>query len=160
MKKLAALLLALCMMIAAIPALADGEAGTWYMTLADVSAGYITLNEDGTAAADMMGSGEMTGTWTAEGNAVTITIDGDPLTFVFDGTSMTSEEFPIPLTKEEGKLPMDLMVKVMNDEEYELPEGMTQEDLTAVARNFLAEYTKLKNPRSGRNAGFLLRFSQ
>ena len=143
MKKLAALLLALCMMIAAIPALADGEAGTWYMTLADVSAGYITLNEDGTAAADMMGSGEMTGTWTAEGNAVTITIDGDPLTFVFDGTSMTSEEFPIPLTKEEGKLPMDLMVKVMNGEEYELPEGMTQEDLTAVAMNFLAEYTKL-----------------
>ena len=40
MKKLAALLLALCMMIAAIPALADGEAGTWYMTLADVTLGY------------------------------------------------------------------------------------------------------------------------
>ena len=143
MKKLAALLLALCMMIAALPALADGEVGTWYMTLADVTMGYITLNEDGTAIANMLGSDEMAGTWTAGENAITVTIDGDPVTFAFDGTTMTAEEFPLPLTKEEGKLTMDLMAKVINDEEYELPEGMTKDDLTTYALNFLAEYQKL-----------------
>ena len=143
MKKLAALLLALCMMIAAIPALADGEAGTWYMTLADVTLGYITLNEDGTVVANLIASEEMAGTWTAGENAVTVTIDNEPLTFAFDGASLTSDQFPVPLTKEEGKLPMDLMVKVMNGEEYELPEGMTEADMMTFAMNFLGEYQKL-----------------
>ena len=143
MKKIAALLLALCMMIAAIPALADGAAGNWYMTLADVTLGYIKLNDDGTAAANLLGTEEMAGTWTAEENAVTITIEDEPLTFAFDGTSLTADQFPVPLTREEGKLPMDLMAKVINGEKYELPEGMTEDDMVTFAMNFLAEYQKL-----------------
>ena len=144
MKKLAALLLAMCMMIAAIPALADSAAGNWYMVMADVTLGYVTLNEDGSAVANLLGTEEeMTGTWTAEENAVTLTIEDDPLTFAFDGTSLFADQLGIPLTREEGKLPMALMAKVINGEAYELPEGMTEEDMTTFAMNFLAEYQKL-----------------
>ncbi len=153
MKKFAALLLALCMMVAAIPALADDVTGNWYMTLAEVTMGNITLNEDGTAVADLLSSGEMTGTWTADDTGVTITIDGDALTFAYDGTTLFSEMFPIPMTREEGKLNMDLMSKFMAKEEgIELPEGMTEADLTVIATNFLAEYMKLMEEASGEEA--------
>ena len=50
MKKITALLLALCMLLAAAPVLGEeSPAGNWYMSLADVTLGYILLNEDGTA---------------------------------------------------------------------------------------------------------------
>ena len=143
MKKLTALLLALCMMIAAVSALAESAVGSWYMTLADVTMGSIVLNEDGTAVFNMIGSEEMTGTWTEEENAVTVTIQNDPLTFAYDGTTLSSEQFPLPLAREEGKLAMDLLTKVMNNEEHELPEGMTEEDLTTMVMNFLGEFTNL-----------------
>ena len=153
MKKLTALLLALCMLLAVAPALCEenSPAGNWYMTLADVTVGYMQLNEDGTVVLNMASQADMAGTWTSEGETVTITIDNEPLDFTFDGTSLQSPMFPIPLVREEGKLSMDIIAKMMGGEEYELPEGMTEVEVAAIAMNFMAEYTKLMESAS--NAG-------
>ena len=88
MKKITALLLVLCMLLAAVPAMGEGPSGNWYMTLADVSLGYILLNEDGTANLNIASQTEITGTWTMDGDSVTITAEGEPLTFAYDGTSL------------------------------------------------------------------------
>ena len=50
MKKLAALVLALVLALAAIPALGEGTdvSGTWYMTMAGVTVGSVELQEDST----------------------------------------------------------------------------------------------------------------
>ena len=41
MKKLTALLLALCMLLAVVPALGEDFSGTWYMVLEDVTVGTL-----------------------------------------------------------------------------------------------------------------------
>ena len=148
MKKLTAMLLALCMLLAAVPALAEDASGNWYMTLADVTLGYILLNEDGTATVNIASQEDMTGTWTAEGDSVTVTVEGQPLTFAYDGASLKSDLFPLNLGREEGRLPMDVISKMMSGEEYELPEGMTETDMVTIAMNFIAEYTKLMEQTS------------
>lgn len=144
MKKITALLLALCMLLAITPVLAEeGPGGNWYMSLADVTLGYILLNEDGTAVVNIASQEDMQGTWTGDGETVTITIQNQPLDFAYDGTSLSSDQFPLPLNREEGKLPMDIISKMMAGEEYTLPEGMTDLEMTTIAMNFLAEYTKI-----------------
>ena len=144
MKKITALLLALCMLLAITPVLADeGPAGNWYMTLADVTAGYILLNEDGSAVVGMPSQEDMHGTWTGDEKTVTININEQSLDFAYDGTSLSSDQFPLTLTREEGKVSITLIASLMNGEEYELPEGMTDIELAAIAMNFMAEYSKL-----------------
>ena len=149
MKKITALLLALCMLLAAAPVLGEeSPAGNWYMSLADVTLGYILLNEDGTAIVNVASQEDIAGTWTADGNTVTITAQGQPLDFTFDGTSLSSEMFPLSLSREEGRLPMSVISKMMSGEEYELPEGMTELEMTTIAMNFVAEYTKIMEAAS------------
>ena len=122
MKKLTAMLLALCMLLAVVPALGEDFTGTWYMTLAEVSMGSFVLNEDGTSTANVLGQDPYEGTWSADGDTVTITVDGAPAEFTFDGTNLVSTVIPVPLTREEGKLSMDIITKMYSNEEYELPE--------------------------------------
>ena len=143
MKKLTAMLLALCMLLAVVPALGEDFTGTWYMTLAEVSMGSFVLNEDGTSTANVLGQDPYEGTWSADGDTVTITVDGAPAEFTFDGTNLVSTVIPVPLTREEGKLSMDIITKMYSNEEYELPEGMTELDVMTIAMNFMAEYSKL-----------------
>jgi len=143
MKKLTAMLLALCMLLAAVSALGEGASGNWYMTLADVTLGYILLNEDGTAVVNVASQEDITGTWTENGDVVTVTAQNQPLDLAFDGSSLKADMFPLALTREEGKLPMDVISKMMSGETYELPEGMTEMDVMAIAVNFVTEYTKL-----------------
>ena len=107
MKRITALLLALCMLLAITPVLSeDSPAGNWYMTLADVTAGYILLNEDGSAVVSMPSQEDMQGTWTGDEKTVTITINEQGLDFAYDGASLTSDQFPLALTREEGKMPI------------------------------------------------------
>ena len=149
MKKFTALLLALCMLLAVVPVLGEeGPAGNWYMTLADVTLGYILLNEDGTAVMNVASQDEISGTWTADGDTVTITAQGQPVDFAYDGSSLKSDLFPLSLGREEGRLPMDILTKMMSGEEYELPEGLTELDVTTMALNFMAEYTKIMEESS------------
>ena len=145
MKKLTAMLLALCMLLAVVPALAESEsaAGNWYMSLADVTLGYILLNEDGTAVVNVASQEDIPNTWTQDGATVTITAENQPIDFAFDGASLSSPEFPLALTREQGKLPMDVISAMMAGKEYTLPEGVTEADMTTIAMNFMAEYTKL-----------------
>ena len=94
MKRITALLLALCMLLAITPVLSeDSPAGNWYMTLADVTAGYILLNEDGSAVVSMPSQEDMQGTWTGDEKTVTITINEQGLDFAYDGASLTSDQF-------------------------------------------------------------------
>ena len=140
MKKLTAILLALCLLLAAVPALGEDFSGTWYMVLAEVTAGQFDLNADGTATAQMPGQEEtFTGSWTADDASVTITIDGSPLTFAWDGEKLFSDKLPIPVVREAGRVPMDLIQKYMGGEEYELPEGMDEAELLSIMVNFAAE---------------------
>ena len=47
MKKLFAILLALGLLLSALPALAEDFSGMWYLNLTDVDLGYFQFNEDG-----------------------------------------------------------------------------------------------------------------
>ena len=145
MKKLTAILLALCLLLAAVPALGEDFSGTWYMVLADVTAGHFELNADGTATAEMPGQEEtFTGSWTADDASVTITIDGSPLTFAWDGEKLFSDKLPIPVVREAGRVPMDLIQKYMGGEEYELPEGMDEEVYRLIPERALYERTGIQ----------------
>ncbi len=93
MKKLTAILLALCMLLAAVPALGEDFSGTWYMVLEDVTLGTFDLNADGTAKMVMKAGEENTleyeGTWEAADDGVTITMEGDALGFVYGAETGT-----------------------------------------------------------------------
>ena len=107
MKKPISLILVLCMACMLIPAMADGSAaGTWYMaemtqgemTFAPSQLGMtwsLTLAEDGTATSlmEIMGEKEETaGTWTQDGDSVTITIEDQPAVFAFADGKLTLDQ--------------------------------------------------------------------
>ena len=81
MKKLISLLLVLALCTMMIPAMAEEDlSGEWYASFAGVAM-TMTLNADGTASMIAPGQeGEATGTWTQEGDQVTITINDSPAT--------------------------------------------------------------------------------
>ena len=77
MKKVLALMLVLCLVLASIPALAETDfSGTWYLIMADITCGTFELNADGTCVGTTAAAGEekkLEGTWSAEENTVTVT---------------------------------------------------------------------------------------
>ena len=105
MKKLISLILIVCMACMMIPAMAEGESGTWYLvemvtngvTINPAEMGMnwsLTLNEDGTAdnRMEMMGEvQEKSGTWTQEGDTVTVTIDDSPVAFQLADGKLTAD---------------------------------------------------------------------
>ena len=152
MRKIFAILLALCLLLSVVPVLAEDFSGLWHMVVAEVDLGFLQLNEDGTVNADLVGLGEVGGTWSAEGDVVTITLDGDALAFTWDGTMLFSPELMFPVIREEGRVSGDLISAYFNEEDYELPEGITQEDLESVGKNFQAEYQRLRVERAAAEA--------
>ena len=118
MKKMISLLLIVCMACMLIPATAEGVTGLWYMV--EMVANDVTINpaqmginwtmelsEDGTAYNRMEAMGEVqekSGTWTLDGDTVTVTIEDSPaafqlvdgkLTIEMDGqTAVFSQEAP------------------------------------------------------------------
>lgn len=108
MKKMIALVMALCMACMLVPAMAEDEiTGTWYlveMTMGEqsfnpadmgMSMTYI-LNEDGTLAAELvMGDATQTqeGTWSLDGNTVTLAQESGETTGTFaDGYIIIDSE--------------------------------------------------------------------
>ena len=145
MKKILALVLVLCMALAAIPAMAEDFSGSWYMTLADVTLGTFVLNEDGSANVNLIGE-DSTGTWSAEGDTLTVTVDGEAVDFVWDGESFTTPLIPVPMTREAGKLTYNMVVGLMDptaEGSEPLPEGMTEEEATEIAWAFIAAMASL-----------------
>lgn len=143
MKKIFAMLLALCLLLSVVPVLAEDFSGLWHMVVAEVDLGFLQLNEDGTVNADLVGVGEVGGTWSAEGDTVTISLEGEALIFTWDGTMLYNPELMFPVIREEGRVPSDIISAYFGGEEYELPEGMTKEEVETVGKNFYAEYQRL-----------------
>lgn len=141
-KKLTAMLLALCMLLATLPALGEDASGTWYYVVADVNIGVFELREDGTADATVNGETVLTGTWTTAGTFVTISIEGDTITLAYDGSTLTAEGFPMTLYREAGKVDFDTIL-LMNDPRFVTPEGMTAAELEGIAKAFNEEMEKL-----------------
>ncbi len=103
MKKLISLVLALCMACMLIPALADdiNVTGEWYLKIMkmgdqemDAAAlGFtatLSLSENGTAVFGMIGEPQ-TGTWTLDGDTITVTIDDSPASGPVTADSLTIE---------------------------------------------------------------------
>ena len=144
MKKFFAILLALCLLLAALPALAEDFSGMWYLVLTDVDLGYFQLNEDGSLEGDIVGTGALTGTWSATDASVTLTVDDEPLTLAWDGAMLYSSDLLIPVIREQGRVPSAVITAIGNGDMTDLPEGMTEEEATEIFENFKAEYMRLQ----------------
>ena len=151
MKKWIAMLLMVCLLAAAVPALGEEDyTGNWYMTVADVSLASMTLNADGSVEFNMAEQGTMNGTWTTGEGKITVTIDGDGLDFTYEDGKLTAAGFfPVPFVREEGKINSELIGKVMSGEAYDIPEGMTEEEMMAIAMNSMAEYQAILAEQAG-----------
>ena len=152
MKKIFAMILALCLLLAAVPALAEDFSGLWNMVLAEVNLGWFDLNADGTLSADLVGVGEATGTWAVSDDTVSITIQGDTIDFAWDGTMLYSDDLMIPVIRGEGLVSSDLISAYFSGEEYELPEGMTKEQVEEIGANFYTEYGKMMDAMEAQRA--------
>ncbi len=159
MKKLTALLLALCMLLAVVPALGEDFSGTWYMVLEDVTVGTLELNADGAFSMTVQASDEANtaeGTWEATDAGVTLTVNGDPAEAIYDAEAgtLTIAELPIPMQREKGKYEVQLMIDVLNmKEDIEFPEGVTQLEASAAALKFYLKLNELKGTLGGTGTG-------
>ena len=114
MKKTLALILALCLVLAAVPVLAEDDlSGTWYMVMMGLTAGTFELNADGTCTCttSVMGSEEQSaeGSWTTDGTVVTLSMDGKDMPLTYDGTDLLfSEEAVAVLGGEDFMSGMDM----------------------------------------------------
>lgn len=152
MKKILALVMVLCMALAAVPALADEDfTGIWYLQQYGLTAAVFDLKDDGTCVATVESGDtptEMEGTWSAEGNDVTITYQDQSLVFTFDGTDLQLSAEALAATagtaipegtdlsflnslmkvsREPGKLTAAEYAAYSAD--GTVPEGMTQEEI-------------------------------
>ena len=156
MKKILALVLALCMALAAIPALAEEDfTGTWYLLMFGMTGATFDLNADGTFTATPSISADTTeaaeGTWSAEGSTVTLTVDEQALPLTYDGTNLQLGEEAlsafggdlastgldvsmlasmISMSREPGSVTMAEFTAYQTD--GTLPEGKTKEDMDAI----------------------------
>ena len=158
MKKLTALLLALCMLLAAVPALGEDLSGSWYIVLEDVNIGQFDLKADGTAAMHMAaGEKELNyeGTWESRENGIAVTFEGKTLEMAYDAETDTisSSLFPVPVQREQGKYDVQLIMDVINGKEVELPEGVEQADVLMAAAKFMASAMALSSTQSGTDGG-------
>ena len=158
MKKLTALLLALCMLLAAVPALGEDLSGSWYIVLEDVNIGQFDLKADGTAAMHMAaGEKELNyeGTWESRENGIAVTFEGETLEMAYDAETDTisSSLFPVPVQREQGKYDVQLIMDVINGKEVELPEGVEQADVLMAAAKFMASAMALSSTQSGTDGG-------
>lgn len=146
MKKSLALILILCMALASVPALGETDfTGSWYLTLSGMICGVFELKDDGTCTGSTAASdteAKINGTWTADGNAVTLTVDGQPLSLVFDGTDLTlsaknssnSAEAALGAIVKFTREPAGVTIEELNAyaSDGTVPEGKTKEDMEAV----------------------------
>ena len=154
MRKLAALVLALCMLPAAMSALGEDFTGTWYWVMAEVTMGRMELNADGTSALDVTINGQNfsgSGTWEAAEDGLTVVIDGDPMPMAYDAATgvMTCSLIPISMVREAGKFDADTLIKAMQGDVSGLPEGVTEEEIKAVIVNFTAEMMLFQSSLAG-----------
>ena len=156
MKKILALFLALCLMLAALPVVAENDfSGTWYLLLAGMTCGTFELNADGSFTGESGADEEIQkteGTWSADGDQVTLTVDSVPLVVSYDGTDlllntdaealatmdissldgidMSILDGLVKFSREPGKITPTEFAVYMADST--VPEGKSAEDFTEV----------------------------
>ena len=134
MKKLAALVLALMMVLAAIPALGEDYSGLWYLNTAGITGGTLELNADSSVVYTIQGEA-YNGTWTSNENGVEVTIEGVAILFTANENGLVNEEEQVYLTREPEKISIDQLmnyyIALATGETPELPEGVTQEEMDA-----------------------------
>ena len=106
MKKLFSLFLVLCMVCMMIPAMAEESiTGEWYASFGSMNL-VLTLAEDGSAQMSMPGSEvAMNGTWSLDGEQITITIDDAPAVGTYANGTITvgDEESSMSFTREKAE---------------------------------------------------------
>ncbi len=121
MKKLMSLMLALCMALSLVPAVAEGTdvTGAWYAaklgdgeTMVDISMlgtqMILTLNADGTATMDASGEDVQTGAWEGTAEAITVTFEDQPITgAVANGELTLSAEGQVIIFNREAPAPIE-----------------------------------------------------
>ena len=162
MKKILALILALCLVLAAVPVLAEDDlSGTWYMVIMGLTGGTFELNADGTCTgtSSVMGSEEQSaeGTWTTDGTIVTLTMEGTDMPLTYDGTDLLfGEEAVAALGGEDFMSGMDMSMLsslfkfsrepgTVTAAEFTafqtdgtVPEGKTEEEMVALQAEIMA----------------------
>ncbi len=103
MKKLISLVLILCMACMLVPAMADEDlTGDWYASFAGAVM-TMTVNADGTLTMLIPGQAEASpGTWTLEGDQITITVQDSPATgtVTADGIALSEGGMDLLFTRE------------------------------------------------------------
>ncbi len=160
MKKILALMLALCLLLSAIPATAEDDlSGTWYLVIMGLTGGTFELNADGSCSIAAATGGEALqadGTWAADGSTITITVNDQPLTLNYDGTDLTlgAEAMAafggssisagldismlsalMKISREPGKITAEEFTAYTTD--GTIPEGKTKEDMDAIQAEML-----------------------
>lgn len=162
MKKILALILVLCLVLAAVPVLAEDDlSGTWYMVMMGLTGGTFELNADGTCTGTsaVMGGEEQSseGSWTVDGTTVTITMDGQSMPLTYDGTDLLfGEEAVAALGDGDFMSGMDQsaissLLKFSREpglvtaadfsaftSDGTVPEGKTEEDMVAIQAEVMA----------------------
>ena len=169
MKKMLALLLALCMALGMTTSLAEADAsGTWYLVMTGLTVATFELNGDGTCAltVDLEGTEQkMEGSWTQEGDKVTIVANGQTMPLVLDGGNLvfSAEDVAALGLDQSGAIGagMDLSVLtaliqisrepgLLTQSEFSayqqngtLPEGKTKEDMDAIQAQMMTSLMTL-----------------
>ncbi len=145
MRKILSLMLVLCMALAAIPAFAETDfTGTWYIVMTGMNLGTCELKADGTCigTSDVEGTAKnCTGTWSAEGDAVSLTFGEQTMALTFDGTDLVFNEVAtdkdaasiLKLTRDAGIATVDELNAYIA--KGTIPEGKTKEEMEAVVEN-------------------------
>ena len=155
MKKILAMMLVLCLALAAVPALAEDDlTGTWYLLYMGMTGGTFELKADGTCVAVSSANGEEVsteGTWTLDGTTVTLSIGGASMALTYDGTNLLMSEEAVE-SFGGGSVPEGMSLSMLSSflmfsrepgkitaEEYmaystdgTVPEGKTKEEMDAI----------------------------
>ncbi|MBO4290193.1 MAG: hypothetical protein J5865_08885 [Lachnospiraceae bacterium] len=138
MKKIFVMVLALCLALTVLPAAAEDFAGTWYAVAAGVTLGEMTLNADGTVVVDYYDE-KMEGTWSADGDAVNVTIEGATLELAWNGTSLYSAQIYYLFLRTPGQVTADQLNAYTED--GTLPEGIDKDTMDGILQNVNALYS-------------------
>ena len=143
MKKLAALVLALILALAAIPALGEGAdySGTWCLNMAGMTMGNIELGAEDKLVWTLPDQ-TVEGTWEATEAGVKISLLGDTIELVACEEGLTNEAAGIKLTRESEKVDLNMLINYLQTKE--LPEGVTQEDIDAAITGLQGIYEEVQ----------------
>ena len=168
MKKMLALLLSLCMLLTALPVLAEEDAsGTWHIVMLGMTVGTLELSADGTCSLITSDEGEeapVEGTWTQDGEKITVDANGSTLPLTYDGTNLLFDieglaalgvdtsslgegmdpsmlSSLIQISREPGKITAAEFSAYQAD--GTLPEGKTEEDMQTIQAEMMSFFLSM-----------------